>query len=59
MIQWALRGGRSDMSKMLKIEISQVMHAWGHFGVIGGPRAHIEASTELGAKLLLIPTLSF
>ena len=32
------------------------MHVWGQFGVIVGPRADIEASTELGAKSLLIPT---
>ena len=31
------------------------MHVWGQFGVIVGPRADIEASTELGAKSLLIP----
>ena len=31
------------------------MHVWGQFGVIVGPQAHIEASTELGAKSLLMP----
>ena len=31
------------------------MHVWGQFGVIVGPRAHIKAFTELGAKSLLIP----
>ena len=36
-----------------KGEISPLMHGWGKFGVIGGARVHIEASTELGPKSLL------
>ena len=44
--------------RMKKHEISPVKQIWGQFGVMGGPRAHVEAIGVFGWKSLLIPSLS-
>ena len=44
--------------RMKKHEISPVKQIWGQFGVMGGPRAHVEAIGVFGWKSLLIPTLN-